>query len=169
MYIERPKFFNFQNDSESITFNFPLINTGYATVEEISKNWQLCFLLVYQNRPNRRSRELIDPPCIYEVTIPGVKYMPYAYISRLAINFKGARRQMSIDAPPGNVTTIIPDAFDVNITLTGLVPETRNFLYAALSDKQNVTDVVSYNTFNPFGEIYSSFIDSFKTGNATLT
>ena len=76
---------------------------------------------------------------------------------------------MSIDAPPGNVTTIIPDAFDVNITLTGLVPETRNFLYAALSDKQNVTDVVRYNTFNPFGEIYSSFIDSFKTGNATLT
>jgi hypothetical protein len=168
VYIERPKFFNFVGTGETIAFTFPLINTGYATYADISKNWQLCFLLVYQNRPNRRSRELIDPPAIYEVTIPGVRYMPYAYISRLNIGFKGARRQMGIDAPPGGVTSIVPDAFEVSITLTGLVPESKNFLYASLGDKQNLTDVVNYNTFNPFGEIYNSFVDSFATGNANI-
>lgn len=167
VYIERPKFFNFEQDGTDITVKFPLINTGWSSYEDVRLNWQLLFLLAYQNRPNRRSRELIDPSCLYEVTIPGVKYIPYAYVSALKVDFLGARRQMNLEVPilGGNTTinTIVPDAYEVTITLTGLIGESRNFLMAALQDKQDVVTVISNENFNPFGELYNNIIDSYSS------
>lgn len=143
VYIEKPKFFRFADKGEKITFNFPLINTGHSNWYDVQKNWQLLFMLIYQNRPNRRSRDLIDPPCIYEMNIPGIKYMPFCFISELTIDFIGNRRQVSIDIPGmdgkiESIATIIPDAYQVTITLEGLVAEAQNMLYAMLTDKQNL-------------------------------
>lgn len=165
VYIERPKFFNFEQDGNDVTVKFPLINTGWSTYDDVRLNWQLLFLLAYQNRPNRRSRELIDPSCLYEVTIPGVKYMPYAYISSLKVDFLGARRHMNLEVPVlgGNstISTIVPDAYEVTLTLTGLIGESRNFLMAALQDKQDVVTIINNENFNPFGELYNNLIDSY--------
>jgi hypothetical protein len=164
IYIERPKFFNFESDGDTVTVKFPLINTGWSTYEDVRLNWQLIFLLAYQNRPNRRSRELIDPCCLYEVTIPGVKYMPFAYINSMKVDFKGARRQMNIEVPlmggVKTISTIVPDAYEVTLSIQGLIPESRNFLMAALQDKQDVVTVINNENFNPFGELYNNFIDS---------
>jgi len=149
IYIEKPKFFNFKEEGERIRFRFPLINTGWSTFEDVSKHWQLLYLLAYQNRPNRRSRDLIDPAVIYEVTIPGVRFYPFCYISDMSINFVGARRRMNITAPVGGgsstVNTIVPDAYLVDITLTTLVSETQNFLYSMLQDRQNIVTVTDNN------------------------
>lgn len=149
IYIEKPKFFNFDHGGERIRFRFPLINTGWATFTDVSRNWQLMYLLSYQNRPNRRSRDLIDPAVIYEVTIPGVRFYPFCYISSMSINFVGARRRMNITAPLGGgqstVNTIIPDAYIVDIELTTLVSETQNFLYSVLQDRQNIVTVTDNN------------------------
>jgi hypothetical protein len=165
VYIERPKFFNFEEDGDSIELSFPLINTGWSTYQDVVLNWQLVFLLTYQNRPNRRSRELIDPSCLYEVTIPGVKYMPFAYIQSLKVDFVGSRRHMNIEVPitgkTTTINTIIPDAYNVTITLAGLIAESRNFLMAALQDKQDVVTVINNENFNPFGEFYNNLIDSY--------
>jgi len=68
--------------------------------------------------------------------------MPYAYISALTVKFVGSRRKMAIEVPiqsPGSSTastsieTIIPDAYQIDISVTGLNAETRNFLYANIS------------------------------------
>jgi len=69
--------------------------------------------------------------------------MPYAYISNLSINFVGSRREMSLPSPfgPSTLNTIIPDAYIVNITLTGLNEETRNFIYTSVANKINVSQV----------------------------
>jgi hypothetical protein len=170
IYIERPKFFNFAEDGDTIQVNFPLINTGNSTHEDVKLNWQLIYLLTYQNRPNRRSRELIDPSCIYEVLIPGVKYIPFAYMSRIQVDFLGARRQMQIEVPTSqgvrDMFTIIPDAYEVKLTLTGLVPESKNFMAAMLTDeKSSIVDVIKYNTLNPFGEAYNIFNNNLNTPN----
>lgn len=151
IYIEKPKFFNFAHEGETIRFSFPLINTGWSNFTDVSRNWQLLFLLTYQNRPNRRSRDLIDPAVIYEITIPGVRYYPFAYISELRISFAGARRRMNVPVPVGGgtttINTIIPDAYVVDITLRTLVTETQNFLYSALRDRQNLITVTDNNDF----------------------
>lgn len=149
IYIEKPKFFNFDHGGERIRFRFPLINTGWSNFNDVSRNWQLLYLLTYQNRPNRRSRDLIDPAVIYEVTIPGVRFYPFCYISSMSINFVGARRRMNITAPVGGgqstVNTIIPDAYIVDVELTTLVSETQNFLYSVLQDRQNIVTVTDNN------------------------
>jgi len=158
LYIERPKFFSFKGSGETVNFSFPLINTGFSTFDDVRLNWQLAFLLAYQNNPNRRTREIIDPPAIYEVSIPGVKYIPYAYIKNLNIKYIGARRSYRIDVPgAGEINSIIPDAYIIDITLEGLVADTKNFMYAAITGKNDIVSVSNTATFNIFSEVADLF------------
>ena len=147
-YIEKPKFYQFQDSGDEVTIQFPLLNTGHATYEDVVRNWQFIYLMVYQNRPIRFTRDLIEPPVIYEVSLPGIKYMPYSYVSRLEVQFQGSRRPMnitfkdesSLGQGQNSVNTIIPDGYSIQITLKGLVSETRNFLYTSLNaDPVSVT------------------------------
>lgn len=148
-YIERTKMFQFADGGDDFTFEFPLLNTANATFIDIVKNWQLVFLLIYQNRPQRISRDIIEPCVIYEVLIPGVKYTPYAYIKRLSVEFLGARRTMKLPIPQLNnngqslttaesFETIVPDAYKISITMSSLVAETKNFLYSMLYEKKSL-------------------------------
>lgn len=154
-YIEKSKQFTMGDSGRTLTFKIPLLNTG--SFDDVRRNWQLIFGLIYQNRPGRVSKSIIDQPVIYEVQIPGVAYMPYAYISNLSVRFLGNRRDMEFSVPImgestgggtatniGNIKTAIPDAYEVSITVTGLNEETRNFLYASVKkDKLTVNKAVA--------------------------
>lgn len=149
-YIEKSKQFTMGDSGRQLSFTFPLLNTG--SFDDVRRNWQLIFGLVYQNRPGRVSKSIIDQPVIYEVHLPGVAYMPYAYISNLSVKFLGNRREMELSVPImnegvsggtvnniGNIKTVIPDAYELSITVTGLNEETRNFIYASVKkDKLTV-------------------------------
>jgi hypothetical protein len=148
-YIERAKFYNYPTDGEDITFSFPLINTGSVDYNDVVNNWQLVFLLLYNNRPGRTSGTTIDQPVVYEVTIPGVKFFPFCYISAIDIKFQGARRTLPITVPYSDqvvttaggaaqvnafsgkrtFNTIVPDAYMVTITLKSMLGNTKNFMY----------------------------------------
>lgn len=139
VYIEEAKQFAMTQDGRSITVTFPLLNTG--SYEEITRNWQLLYGLVYQNRPGRITKTLVDIPVMYEAFIEGMLYMPYSYITGMQVEFLGNRRTMSINLPivgsdgdgaGKKINTVIPDAFNVTITLRGLNDETRNFLYESI-------------------------------------
>lgn len=145
VYLEKPQFYNFKSEGKTTVVRFPLINTGWSNYIDVLRNWQLLYMLVYQNIPNRRSRDLIDPPVIYEISSPGVRYHPYAYIESMRVDFLGSTRQMRIQVPysTGSLTgggtidieSTIPEAYDVTITLRELTSETQNFMYAMLYDK----------------------------------
>ena len=154
VYIEQPKFYNFTGRESSYTVQFPLLNTG--TYEDVLRNWQFLFLLTYQNMPNRISRDQIEPPVIYTARIPGMWFSRYASITNLTVEFQGARRMMSLDVPvlqeilgaEGESTatstsksfeTIVPDAYNVSITVTELFGETKNMAYEILSNKFKIT------------------------------
>lgn len=149
-YIEKSKQYTMGDRGRSLTFTVPLLNTG--TFDDVRRNWQLIFGIVYQNRPGRVSKSIIDQPVIYEIHLPGVAYMPYAFISNLSVKFLGNRREMELDVPImnegvsggvanniGKIRTVIPDAYELSITVEGLNEETRNFLYASVKkDKLTV-------------------------------
>lgn len=155
-FQEKSKFFQFGQDGDSITVSFPLINTSSATFTDVVNNWQFIFMLIYQNRPERIDRNVIKPPKIYEVSIPGVRYMPYAYISNIDIEYKGSRRQMTLPIPymsPKDsadkatgtsgqstfpVSTIVPEAYQVTLTITGLVTDSKNFMYSSIDNWQQI-------------------------------
>ena len=143
IYIEKPQFFQFGGEGDQIVFKFPLVNTGWSDYHDVLRNWQILFMLAYQNRPNRRSRDLIDPPVIYELTIPGIKYYPFAYIENMKIAFLGSTRKMIIEVPYGEsgtrtIESIVPEAYDVTISLRALTRESQNFLYSMIEDKYNI-------------------------------
>lgn len=196
VYIDTAKNFSYTGNEKSYTVNFPLLNTTHQA--DIIRNWQLLFLLTYQNRPNRIDRVQIAPPKIYEAMIPGMWYCRYAYISNLSVDFVGHRRKMTLHVPyersssafkptgaeqkrskknifdyvvdiftspfqqksdtgvprdsmlagRGNyntsgatfpVTTIIPDAYQVSMTLTELIPESQNTMFAAIRKPNTLT------------------------------
>ena len=152
-YVERAKFYNYASDGgESITVEFPLINTGSVTYDDVVRNWQLLFLLVYQNRPGKTGLNVVEQPVIYQVEVPGVKFFPYCYITGIGIDFVGSRREMSINIPSNGTTvnntststtsnnsvttikTIIPDAYKVRITLQSMTANSKNFMQHMISN-----------------------------------
>jgi len=166
-FQEKAKFYNFNQEGETISFSFPLINTGSATFDEVKQNWQLIFLLLYQNKPSRLNRTIVEPPVIYEAIIPGQKFIPYAYITNLQVSFKGARRALSFGLPTElqslyattgtdeyfesishttrTIDAIIPDAYYITITLKSLLSETKNFMAYAhnLAPERNLVEVTT--------------------------
>jgi hypothetical protein len=165
-FQEKAKFYNYPTEGEEITFTFPLINTGSATFDDVVKNWQLIFLLLYQNKPGRLNRSVVEPPVIYQVEIPGQKFYPFCYISNIAVDFKGSRRELTFKLPfqnksyteaetinqgteqeetlivedtatkNKNFTTTIPDSYIIKITLKSLIAESRNFMVYSLQAGQ---------------------------------
>ena len=180
-FVEKTKFYSYGSEGDEISIQFPLINTGSATFDDVVKNWEFLFLLLYNNKPSRKNVSVVDPPVIYTAEIPGVKFFPFCYISSISIEFQGSRRELSFsldtidslnvdkqtDNQTGqlrldknnnnlvrgfsnnttlrNITTIIPDAYQVRISLKSLVPDSKNFMYTVL----NKDSVVSVSTLAP--------------------
>lgn len=161
--IEQPEGFTFTGREKSYTVTFPLFNTKDYT--EIIKNWQFLFLMNYQNTPNRLTRDLIDPPCIYEAYLPGVWYSPYCCVTNLTVDYVGGRREMELPVPyvssadattaetdaskswkkeKRKIRTIIPDAYNVTVTLTELFASSQNFMYHMLTESMD--DKISVST-----------------------
>jgi len=161
-YIEKPKQYLYGQTQETYNVTFKLYNT--FKYEDIINNWEFCFLLIYQNLPNRRSKTIIDPPSLYEFIIPGIKHCPLAYIQSLKIEFVGATRIMNLVV--GNeskqIETIIPDAYKITLQLTDIFPESRNFMAGILDETQRVT--VSDSTSN-FTQRNSEFLFNLDGNN----
>lgn len=137
-YAEKPKFFT-PGDADSYTVRFPLINT--YDYKDVVKNWELCYLLTYQNLANRRSVNLLDPPALYRVTIPGLRQSPMSYISKLSIQHVGNIRYMEINGLPKP----IPEAYMVSITFQDLLLNSRNIFKYALDGQVVIATVAPSN------------------------
>lgn len=150
-YVEQPKLYNFGGRrTNSYTVSFPLLNTG--SFNDVIKNWQFIFLMVYQNTPNRLTRDLVDPPCIYEASIPGTWYSKYAYISNMSVDFLGATREMKLPIPSEvtsdgsgqnklnylDVRTVVPDVYQVSITVEEMFSETQNMLFHSVNEDNSI-------------------------------
>lgn len=137
---ETPKSYSMATDGTQFSFKFPLLNTGDEY--QAATNYQLVQLLKYQSRPYRSTRNLIVPVNIYEVFIPGMRYIPYAFIRNVNIEFQGVRMpldmQIMFDDKPTNITAIIPEAYMVNIELQSLTNETGNFMIESMVNQRGL-------------------------------
>lgn len=135
---ETPKSYSMATGGTQFSFKFPLINT--EDEYQAASNYQLVQLLKYQSRPYRTSRNLIVPINIYEVFMPGMRYIPYAFIRNINIEFQGVRMplnmQIMFEDKPTNITAIVPEAYMVNIELQSLTNETGNFMIESMLNKR---------------------------------
>ena len=58
-YIDQPKMYDYgSRDQKTYSISIPLINTS-NNFQDVISNWQLLFMLIYQNTPNRITRDLM--------------------------------------------------------------------------------------------------------------
>ena len=135
VYIEKPMYFQ-EPSPRSETVTFPLANTiRRGTVSPIQQNYELLWLLAFQNKPYKTSFGRTPPPKIYSVSVPGQFSMPYAYISNMSVDFQGTIRKSKVYVPTGNgsgtinsklIETPVPDAYQVSITFSSLIKDYGN-------------------------------------------
>lgn len=127
--MDRPKLWN-ESTPRSIEIKFPLFNT--LDYSDIKKNWDLCFLLLYQNMFNKRDFVTAIPPVFYTVNVPGQFFSLAAYVSDLKIYNRGHIRRIDIDG--SNKLRNIPDVFEISMTLTDMCMPSQNMQSILLSE-----------------------------------
>lgn len=120
-FLLKPKFYNPASSSQSVTFSFPLLNT--INEKLIERNYNLSWLLLFQNSVRLIDRGVYIPPCIYEITVPGYTYMRYGFVQSIQLEFVGTRRTIEI----ANIETIIPEAYQITMTLSQLTTDVAEF------------------------------------------
>lgn len=141
---EKPQSFT-GTDKDSIDVSFVLLNT--YRFEDIRRNWEFCFLFTYQNLANRKGINLLDPPSVYRVLIPGYKQLPIGWITNLKIENIGMTRLVDIvndepvsaDAVGPNVK-MIPEAYRISFSIQCGLYNARN-IFSFVENPSKVVNV----------------------------
>jgi len=125
--MDRPKLWQ-ESTPRSINIKFPLYNT--VNVSDIERNWELCYLLLYQNMFNKRDFITAIPPVFYTAYIPGQFFSIAMYVSDLKVYNRGNIRMYQIGSKWRN----IPDVYEIDMTLTDMIMPSQNMLAQVLRD-----------------------------------
>jgi len=153
VFIQKPKYFQFDDSGKSVTISFPLFNTikRFENIVPYQQNYELLWLLAFQNKPYKTSFARTPPSSIYSITIPGICNFPYAYISDMSVDFVGTVRNKSVTVPQlkgkdvsfSSIVAPIPEAYNVTITFTSLMNDFANLMvgsgFSAKIEKNTVT------------------------------
>ena len=144
--MDRPKLWQ-ESTPRSINIKFPLYNT--VNVDDIERNWELCYLLLYQNMFNKRDFITAVPPVFYTAYIPGQFFSIAMYVSDLKIYNRGNTRmyqagQVDENSSKRPLWRNIPDVYEIDMTLTDMIMPSQNMLAQILRESP-----VSVQNLNP--------------------
>lgn len=124
------------------TISFPLINT--VDRDSISKNLAFIRVIARHNLPEYHARTLaITPPSLYTAYIPGIRWSPVAVMTDVKVNNIGTLNKLSLTSSTGIVeNVIVPDVWNVELTISELVPESRSiydgaFISGSIASQRN--------------------------------
>ena len=118
-YIETPKFYQYGAGSDQpLQISFTLSNT----IEEgdAQKNQDFIEDFTKINRPTRKGVIAMTFPYIYNIKVPGQRYIEWAYVSSFNITLGGTRRVIG--------GKIVPEAYVCDFTFQSLTLEPANFM-----------------------------------------
>jgi hypothetical protein len=115
--VENPKLYSYEPSDGAVEVTFVLSNTVNS---DWKKNHELVKKLTEINRPRRISYTFMEPPRIYKVKIPGLRFIEWAYCSSFSASMLGAKRELD--------GIIVPEGYLINISFTSLTIEVANFL-----------------------------------------
>ena len=115
-YIETPMFYQFEKSDAPLEVSFSLSNT---ITSDYDRNYDLVQLLTKINRPDRKNSIVVDPPRIYQVKVPGHRFIKWAYCSSFSVSFIGTRRIIG--------EKIVPEGYHINLAFTSLTLEHAGF------------------------------------------
>lgn len=81
--VEKAKFFQYPQETESYTISFPLFNTVKLKDKKNPawvQNYKFILLFCMRNMIFRKDNTSFYPPLFYDLTIPGVIRQPFTYV-----------------------------------------------------------------------------------------
>tara|TARA_R110002020_G_scaffold109856_4_gene254121 strand:+ start:1682 stop:3163 length:1482 start_codon:yes stop_codon:yes gene_type:complete len=117
-YIETPKFYQYSNTDNGLQIAFTLSNT--LDEDSIEKNFKFICDFTKINRPYRYGPIGMTFPAIYNVVVPGLRYIQWASLEGFDVSLLGNRRKI------GN--HIIPEAYVCQFNFKSLTVEPANFV-----------------------------------------
>lgn len=117
-YIETPMFYQFEKNDAPLEVSFVLSNT--INPDSLEKNKNLIYRLTYINRPLRKNSIAVDPPRIYQVKVPGHRFIRWAYCNNFSVNLLGTRREIN--------GVIVPEAYQITMSFQSLTLEHAGFM-----------------------------------------
>ena len=135
---DKPKMWKGHSE-RTIDIRFPLFNT--LGPEDWKANRDLCMLLVNQNLYNKRDYITSLPPVFYEVLVPGQHYSYASCVTDITIYNRGNMRIMKTTGTNGDMTAVVPDAYEVSIQLTDMVMPSKN-LFQQINNSKVYTEIV---------------------------
>lgn len=117
-YVETPMFYQFEKNDGPLEVSFVLSNT--INQDSLDKNKNLIYRLTYINRPLRKNSIAVDPPRIYQVKVPGHRFIRWAYCSNFNVNMLGTRREVN--------GVIVPEGYQIDMSFQSLTLEHAGFL-----------------------------------------
>jgi hypothetical protein len=166
--MDRPKLWQ-SHDYRTVQIKFPLFNT--VSPDDWRKNRNLCWILVNQNLFTKRDFITGIPPVYYEVIIPGQHYSFAACVTNITIYNRGNMRKFK---EPDGSDAIVPDAYEVSMTLTDMVMPSRNLFQSIQAESKKVTAQMVSTATNPpnasqaGSNTAQQAVAGFAAGNALL-
>lgn len=117
-YIETPKLYQYSQNDSGLEVSFVLSNT--INRDSVDNNYKLVEKLTRINRPFRKNAVVMEPPRIYEVKLPGIRYIKWASCSSFSVQLLGAKQLLG--------GMIIPEGYLISMTFTSLTTEVSNFM-----------------------------------------
>ena len=149
--VDYAKSFQYPSDGPSHNVTFYLDNTlqggTAATYNSIAENINFVYLLLYQNLPSRINRTSIIPPVIYQASLPGVFSYRWSFLSNITINFVGNRRRYRVRIGGKMTEAVIPEGYEIQMTINSLTPETKNLMFDSIDDTVTSSEVINPNNF----------------------
>ena len=122
-YIETPKFYQYSNTDNGLELSFALSNTLNDDAKE--KNHKFITDFTRMNRPYRTGPIGMTFPAIYNVVIPGQRYIMWASLESFNVGLLGMRRRIKL---PNGGSRVIPEAYSCQFNFRSLTIEAANFM-----------------------------------------
>lgn len=116
-YIETPMFYQFEKNDGPLEVSFVLSNT---INDDYDKNLKLVQHLTRINRPLRKNSIAVDPPRIFQIRVPGHRFIKWASCESFSVNFVGTRRLID--------DKIVPEGYAISMSFKSLTLEHSGFM-----------------------------------------
>jgi len=122
-YIETPKFYQYSNTDTGLQISFALSNTLHNDSKDINHKFIKDFTRM--NRPYRTGAIGMEFPAIYNIVLPGQRYIQWASLESFSVDMLGMRRRLPV---AGGGSRVVPEGYSCQFNFKSLTIEAANFM-----------------------------------------